>query len=95
MGWLKNVGSPASQRILESQIAFVMLLHHAGTWFGTRRTATRLRRQAPELRALAEQRWAARQAKDYAESDRLRDELAAQGFTVQDGKEGYQLFRSS
>lgn len=54
-----------------------------------------MRRQAPELRALAEQRWAARQAKDYAESDRLRDALAEQGFTVQDGKEGYQLFRSS
>ncbi len=46
------------------------------------------------VRALAESRWAARQAKDYAESDRLRDEIAAQGFVVRDRKDGYDLERA-
>jgi len=41
--------------------------------------------------ALAEQRVAARAAKDYAESDRLRDEIAAQGWVVRDGPDGYEL----
>lgn len=44
-----------------------------------------------EIRALAEARWAARTAKNWAESDRLRDELKAKGWVVKDGKDGYQL----
>ena len=44
--------------------------------------------------ALAEQRSAARASKNWAESDRLRDELSAQGWTVQDGKDGYKLVKS-
>ena len=43
------------------------------------------------VRELAEARWAARQAKDFAESDRLRDEIAAQGYIVRDRKDGYDL----
>ena len=42
----------------------------------------------PELLALLDQRAAARAAKDYAAADRLRDELAARGLLVKDGKEG-------
>jgi hypothetical protein len=41
--------------------------------------------------ALADQRVAARAAKDYAESDRLRDEIAAHGWVVRDGPDGYEL----
>jgi cysteinyl-tRNA synthetase len=48
----------------------------------------------PAIRELAEKRWVARQAKDFAESDRLRDELAAQGFIMRDGKDGYELLKS-
>ena len=44
--------------------------------------------------ALAQQRSAARASKNWAESDRLRDELSAQGWTVQDGKDGYKLVKS-
>jgi len=44
--------------------------------------------------ALAEQRSAARASKNWAESDRLRDELLAQGWIVQDGKDGYKLVKS-
>ncbi|MDT7570991.1 MAG: hypothetical protein QOE05_1165 [Actinomycetota bacterium] len=41
--------------------------------------------------ALAEQRAAARAAKDFAESDRLRDEIANRGWTVRDAAEGWSL----
>src|SRR5690349_2281468 len=44
-----------------------------------------------QIVALAEQRAAARAAKDFAESDRLRDEIAAHGWTVRDGADGWSL----
>lgn len=48
--------------------------------------------EAPEeVKAIAEERFAARKAKNWAESDRLRDELAALGYAVVDSKDGYRL----
>ena len=44
-----------------------------------------------EIEELARLRWEARQAKDWAESDRFRDELAEAGWTVKDGREGYEV----
>jgi cysteinyl-tRNA synthetase len=44
-----------------------------------------------EILALAEQRLAVRQAKDWTQSDVLRDQLAAQGWTIKDSKDGYEL----
>jgi hypothetical protein len=44
-----------------------------------------------EVVALAERRAAARAAKDYAASDALRDEIAAHGWVVRDGPEGWSL----
>ena len=43
------------------------------------------------IKALAEARWAARLAKNWAESDNLRAQLAEQGWLVKDGKDGYTL----
>jgi len=40
---------------------------------------------------LAEQRASARAAKDFAESDRLRDEISALGWTVRDSADGWSL----
>jgi cysteinyl-tRNA synthetase len=54
--------------------------------------------EAPaELAALAEQRREARDAKDFAGADRLRDEIAAAGWEVRDVAEppGYRLVRRS
>lgn len=48
-----------------------------------------------EVISLAEQRLEARANKDFAESDRLRDAIAALGWTVQDGKSEYKLVKSS
>ena len=47
------------------------------------------------IQEIAEQRWAARQAKDFAESDRLRDLITKEGFEIKDQKDGYELRKSS
>ena len=45
----------------------------------------------PDIAALAEQRQAARAAKDWAQSDRLREELLARGWMIKDTKDGAKL----
>ena len=44
-----------------------------------------------EIQKLVEQRNVARQNKDWAESDRIRDELQAKGYTVKDTKDGTEV----
>jgi cysteinyl-tRNA synthetase len=46
----------------------------------------------PDVVALAEERRAARARRDFAESDRLRDELAARGWEVRDAGDGFELY---
>ena len=46
-----------------------------------------------EVLKLAEERLKARQEKNWAESDRLRDEILALGYSIKDSKEGYELSR--
>ncbi|HET9911917.1 MAG TPA: hypothetical protein VFQ13_08515 [Anaerolineales bacterium] len=48
-----------------------------------------------EVIALVEQRLAARASKNWAESDKLREEIAALGWVVQDSKDGYKLIKDS
>ena len=48
-----------------------------------------------EVQALAEQRQKVREEKNWAESDRLRDEIAALGWQVQDTAEGPKLEKAS
>jgi cysteinyl-tRNA synthetase len=43
------------------------------------------------ITALADKRWAAKQAKDWAGADALRKELTAAGWNMKDGKDGYTL----
>ena len=43
------------------------------------------------VRLVADARWAARNAKDWAEADRLRGELVLLGWTMKDGKDNYTL----
>ena len=45
----------------------------------------------PEIQALLDQRAAARKAKNWAESDRLRDAIAAKGWVVQDSAQGQKV----
>jgi len=59
---------------------------------GLNLAATSAKVAAPEaVTALAEKRWAAKQAKDFATADALRKELTAAGWSMLDGKEGYKL----
>jgi hypothetical protein len=57
--------------------------------------ATNAEEDAPPAEALEmlEQRKDARTRKDFTESDRLRDQIAALGWTVQDSKEGQKLVK--
>jgi cysteinyl-tRNA synthetase len=48
--------------------------------------------EAPaDVKALAEKRWAAKQARDFASADALRKDLAAAGWSMLDRKDGYSL----
>jgi cysteinyl-tRNA synthetase len=49
----------------------------------------------PEAAELAEAREAARKARDWAEADRLRDQLRDMGWEVRDGSDGPELVRPS
>jgi cysteinyl-tRNA synthetase len=49
----------------------------------------------PHVVALADQREAARRAKDWGEADRLRDELRDSGWEVRDGPQGPELVKAS
>ena len=44
-----------------------------------------------DIQDLAERRWQAKQNKDWAASDQLRDELTALGWTIKDNPDGYEL----
>ena len=44
-----------------------------------------------EIKVLARQRWEAKQAKDWAAADALRNELAEKGWKILDSKDGYEL----
>ena len=47
-----------------------------------------------DVREIAEERWQARQNKDWAKSDELRAKLAEMGYTVKDSKTGYELTKN-
>ena len=44
-----------------------------------------------DVKAVAEERWAARQNRDWAKSDELRAKLTEMGYAVKDSKTGYEL----
>jgi cysteinyl-tRNA synthetase len=44
-----------------------------------------------EVTALAEKRWAAKQAKDWSAADALRSDITAAGWSMKDRKDGYDL----
>jgi cysteinyl-tRNA synthetase len=75
-------------------------LYSAGWWldvvlptgFLLRKKQARAEPETPaEIVALAEKRWAAKAAKDFATADALRKELAAAGWSMLDRKDGYSL----
>src|SRR5262249_35583467 len=52
--------------------------------------------EAPdEIKALAEQRWAAKQSRDFRAADELRKQIELAGWVIKDSKEGYLLLAKS
>ena len=47
------------------------------------------------MKTIAKERFEARQNKDWAKSDELREKLAALGYAVKDSKTGYELTKLS
>jgi cysteinyl-tRNA synthetase len=66
------------------------LLQRALSVFGLESLASRVD-APPEVVKLAEARLRAREARDFAEADRLRDEIAAAGWEVRDVAGGFEL----
>ena len=59
-------------------------------WFGQKNAE-----EIPaEVKAIAEERWAARVNRDWAKSDELRAKLAELGYAVKDSKTGYELTKN-
>jgi len=59
---------------------------------GLKLDSTGTKADAPaDIKALAEKRWAAKQARDFATADALRKEIAAAGWSMLDRKDGYSL----
>ncbi len=73
--------------------ALYLSLYHAldnvlGVIFTPANTHNANQNDDAAIDALVKQRDAARASKDWAESDRIRDELAAKGIAIKDGKDG-------
>ena len=70
--------------------------HHQSVWFAHNKVLgiEPIEEEAPaEILALAEERQTARKAKDFARSDQIRDELATQGWVIEDTPRGPRVKR--
>ena len=80
---------PAASRIAASSLRRLRLLgflsESAADWKGRKQQASGI--DAEQIDRLIADRTAARARKDFKESDRIRDELAAMGVVIKDGKD--------
>ena len=68
------------------------LLVHAFGWILPELETKQSSPDVPDhVKDLAERRWIAKQEKDWAESDRLRDAVVDEGWVIKDSKDGYEL----
>lgn len=68
--------------------AFDLILNAMGLELPSQETSADI---PAEVQELAEQRWQAKQNKEWATSDQLRDQLASMGWTIKDNPDGYEL----
>ena len=80
-------GDDTARADLAASLRLLGFLHEsAAQWAARRQQAADI--DASKVNALIDARTAARKAKDFKESDRIRDELAAMGVVLKDSKEG-------
>jgi cysteinyl-tRNA synthetase len=80
-------GAKAATACLKASAQLIGLLQvPADAWASSRRASIGL--DEGKVVSLIEERNAARKAKNFAESDRIRDELAAMGVVLKDSKDG-------
>ena len=85
-GALDGDARPSAERLPETHTLLVGLLDTLGL------ASLDAGDEIPaEVVALAKERQAARDGRDFARADALRDEIAAQGFTLRDGPDGPEL----
>ncbi len=85
-----DVAAMSPAEAVEMRRAFHFMLNA----FGIALPEEEAHEEAPaEVRALAEQRWQAKQDKNWPEADRLRAEVTALGWTIKDRKDGYDLVK--
>ncbi len=62
--------------------------------FGLATFAPKVQNAPENVQTLADARWAAKLAKNWAEADKLRGEITALGWEMKDGKDGFTLVKS-
>ena len=85
-------GSLKAQEVDAARTGLAMIVHAFGWIIPQSAGTTGSPVDVPaQIAQMAEQRWAAKQDKNWPESDRLRDELAAAGWVIKDTAEGYEV----
>jgi cysteinyl-tRNA synthetase len=80
-------GDEGDRAQFASSLRFLgFLAMNAAEWTGRKQQASGI--DAKQIDALISNRTAARARKDFKESDRIRDELAAMGVVIKDSKDG-------
>ena len=79
-------GQPAAACLKASARLIGLLQHSAADWMASRRAAVAV--DESKVAGLIAARNAARTAKNFKESDRIRDELAKMGVVLKDSKDG-------
>ena len=48
-----------------------------------------------DVKAMAQERWQAKQSRDWGKADELRAKLLSLGYEIKDSKEGYQVIKNN
>ncbi len=84
MSWYRNAGEVCADTLADLHMVITFIRHTFGCFDESKKDE-----EIPaDVQALVEERAAARAAKNFAESDRLRDAILERGFSVKDGDKG-------